>query len=84
MANHKSALKRHRQSLVRRMRNRTYKKTMSTLVKKATAAGEEKKAEAGEVLRDAVAFIARVASKGIIPKKRASRKISRLMKAAQK
>ena len=36
----------------------------------------------GEVLKNAIKTIDKAASKGIIPKRRASRKISRLMKLA--
>lgn len=82
MATHKQALKRHRQSLKRRDRNRRIKRTLATFVKKARAAVETAPAEATESVRAAVSMLARGASKGVIPKKRASRKISRLMKAA--
>lgn len=80
MANHKQALKRHRQSLVRRQRNRGTKRRMMTCIKKAEEAREAGQGTE-EALRTAVSEIAKVASKGVIPKKRASRKISRLMKA---
>lgn len=82
MANHKQALKRHRQSLVRRQRNRATKRRMQTYIKKAQTVGAgSDQAATDEALREAVSEIAKVASKGVIPKKRASRKISRLMKA---
>lgn len=80
MANHKQALKRHRQSLVRRERNRANKRRMQSYIKKAVQA-EGTEAETAEALREAVSEIAKVAAKGIIPKKRAARKISRLAKA---
>lgn len=82
MANHKQALKRHRQSLVRRQRNRSYNRRMKSFVKAALTSFEEGDEKVGaDALRDAASEIAKVASKGVIPKKRASRKISRLMKA---
>ncbi|NLW69359.1 MAG: 30S ribosomal protein S20, partial [Bacteriovoracaceae bacterium] len=40
MANHASALKRVRQSRKRRLRNKSYKSTISTTVKKALASLE--------------------------------------------
>lgn len=81
MANHKSALKRDRQSKVRRMRNRINKSKMKTAVKsveEAIAAGSE--AQAQEAFQNAASIIQKTASKGTIHKKTASRKISRLSK----
>jgi small subunit ribosomal protein S20 len=79
MANHKSAIKRHKQSLVRRMRNRMNKSRMNTVVRRveeALVAGAEEVAQ--EALKVAVPIIQKTASKGTIHKKTASRKISRL------
>jgi len=79
MANHKSAMKRDRQSKVRRLRNRIYKSKMKTLVRKvedALVAGSEEDARAA--LAIAVPVIQKTASKGTIHKKNASRKVSRL------
>jgi len=79
MANHKSALKRDRQSKVRRMRNRINKtrlKNAISRVDEAIAAGSEEQAK--EALQKAVAVIHKTASKGSIHKKTASRKVSRL------
>ncbi len=81
MANHKSALKRDRQSKVRRLRNRVNKTKMKTsvdLVGTAIVAGSEE--EAAKALQNAVAVIQKTASKGTIHKKTASRKVSRLAK----
>lgn len=78
MANHKQALKRHLQSEKARARNMHYKSTLRTAVKKAEAA-KTKKARATAV-RAAESVIQHVASKGVIPKKRAARKVSRLAK----
>lgn len=80
VANHKQAVKRHQQSLKRRQRNRHYKKMLATYLKRADADHETPEAKA-EAVREALSTIARVASKGIIPKRRASRKVARLMKA---
>lgn len=79
MANHKSALKRDRQSKVRRLRNRMNKSRMKGAVNRMeelVAAGSEEQAR--EALRSTVSIIGRTASKGSIHKKTASRKISRL------
>lgn len=90
MANHKQALKRHRQSLVQQARNRFYKRTMASSIKNAEAAHSEDTKEevspedAQQLLRRAISTIARVAAKGVIPKKRAARKIARLTKLLQK
>lgn len=82
MANHKSALKRNRQSQVRRERNRINRSRVKTAVKKVDAAIEiEGSAEkAREALVAAVPVIERAANKGAFHKKTASRKISRLTK----
>ena len=81
MATHESALKRHRQSLKRRLRNRIVRSQMKTSMKSLSDAVEGKdKAAAKEALRATSATIARTAAKGVIHKKTASRKISRLTK----
>jgi small subunit ribosomal protein S20 len=80
LANHKSALKRNRQSLVRRERNRANRTKVKTALKKIDAAieveGSVEKAQAALIA--AVPVIERAAVKGAFHKKTASRKISRL------
>jgi small subunit ribosomal protein S20 len=80
LANHKSALKRNRQSLVRRERNRANRTMVKTALKKIDAAieveGSVEKAQAALIA--AVPVIERAAVKGAFHKKTASRKISRL------
>ncbi len=79
MANHKSAIKRDRQSKVRRMRNRMNKSKMRSAIRKveeALVAGVDEQAQAA--LEVAVPLIQKTASKGTIHHKTASRKISRL------
>ena len=79
MANHRSALKRDRQSKVRRLRNRMNKSRMKTAIRKvedALASGAED--EARQALAQAVPIIYKTASKGTIHRKTASRKVSRL------
>ena len=82
MANHKSALKRARQDAKRRQRNRAVKSRIKGVVKAAraeTAAGGE---ALPEKLRAAESELRKAASKGVIPKRRASRHVSRLARAA--
>lgn len=81
MANHKSAIKRTRQSEARNLRNRSYKSKMKTAIKAIFTAMEEQSLEkAQEALRAAIPVIDHVAVKGAVPKKTASRKVSRLTK----
>lgn len=81
MANHKSALKRNRQNEVRNARNTHIRTTMRTFVKKIRVAVSEGNLEAAEAaLANAVPYIDKTASKGVIHKATASRKISRLTK----
>ncbi|MCO6431792.1 MAG: 30S ribosomal protein S20 [Deltaproteobacteria bacterium] len=79
MANHKSAIKRHKQSLKRRARNRNAKSSLKSSLKKveeAIKAGD--KAEAKKLFVQAERALASAATKKIIHKGNASRRISRL------
>jgi len=82
LANHKSALKRNKQSLVRRDRNRVNRSRIKTVVKRIEAAieVEDSVEKAREALVAAVPIIERAAFKGVYHKKTASRKVSRLTK----
>jgi small subunit ribosomal protein S20 len=82
LANHKSALKRNRQSLVRRDRNRANRTKVKTAVKKIDTAIEVEASveKAQEALLAAIPIIERAAVKGAFHKKTASRKVSRLTK----
>jgi len=80
LAHHKSALKRIRQSLVKRERNRNAKAALRTVIKKFRATVDKDPEEARKVLEKAIPVISKAASKGIIHKKTASRNISRLTK----
>lgn len=88
MANHKSAIKRHRQSLKRRSHNRLAKglirgavKDVQEKVAGATAqTRKEALKEAQTQLRQAEKLLASAAKKKIIHHRSASRKISRLAK----
>jgi len=80
LANIKSAKKRARQNEKRRMRNRYYKTTARTYIKRARAlidAGQLDEAEV--VVRSAAKALDVAAGKGIIHKNNASRRKSRLM-----
>ena len=80
MANHKSALKRHTQSVKNRDRNRANRTRMKTAVKSVLEAVENKDANAAATLSSAVSVVAKSAAKGLIHKNTAARKISRLTK----
>jgi len=85
LANHKSALKRHRQSLLARARNRAVKTQVKNVVKNVRAAIEQKDAAAAETaLKEATAVLDGAASKKIIHWKTAARKVSRLNLAVNK
>ena len=85
MANHKSALKRARQSEIRRVRNSGYKSNAKKAVKALRAAvANESAGEAKEGLIQATSLIQKAASKGVIHKNTASRKISRLARQVNK
>ncbi len=79
MANHVSAAKRAKQNEKRRIRNRHVVTTCRSLVKKVRAALEANDAgNAATALADASAALASAASKGILHKNNASRRIGRL------
>ena len=84
MATHKSAVKRARQALRRRARNRNLRGRMRTAIKEARGALGEGGQTAQAALKRAESQLRRAASKGVIPKKRASRQISRLAKRANR
>ena len=82
MANHKSALKRHKQSEVRAARNRAAKTRIRNVVKDVRAAIKANDPEkAQQLLSVAASTLGKAASKGVLHKKNAARKISRLAKA---
>jgi len=81
LATHKSAIKRDKQNKKRRIRNKAIKSFMKTKVKAVLAAVEEKDPTKAQLfLKEAIATISKTASKGVIHKNTASRKISRLTK----
>lgn len=79
MANHASAIKRHKQSEKRRLRNATVKSNLRTAVKKvkeAVASGKLDEAQAN--LKEAAKVLDKAVSKGVLHRNNASRRISRL------
>ncbi len=79
MANVPSAEKANRQRLKRRARNLYHLTTMRSFVKKVRTAIDAKDAAAAKAaLAPAIQVIDKTAQKGVIDKKTASRKISRL------
>ena len=82
MANHKSAEKRVRQTEKRRQRNKHVLSTMRTYIKRVRVAIADGNAEdATERLKAATQALAKAASKGVLHRNQARRKISRLTKA---
>ena len=81
MANHESAEKRARQNLKRRMRNKSVRTRVKHLTKVVRSATDEKSKEAAIVeFKNAQSEIAKAAKKGVVHRRTAARKISRLSK----
>ena len=79
MANHKSAIKRARQNIERRRRNKSTKSKVKSVIKNVRlATGEKSKEEAIKELNAAKSVIDNAAKKGVIHKNTAARKVSRL------
>ncbi len=82
MATHRSAIKRHRQSENRRLRNSSVKSEIKTAVKKVREnVNEGKEEEARLSLKKTVSLLDRAVSKGVLHRRKASRRISRLTSA---
>lgn len=81
MANHRSALKRQRQNEKRRAHNRAWRSRARTFVKNARESISDASAEnAVEATRVAVKELDKAASKGVIHRRNAARRKSRLMR----
>jgi small subunit ribosomal protein S20 len=79
MANHPSALKRHRQSLKRRDRNRAAKSAIRTAIKKTSLLAQGGDLEAAKKQASlATKLLDKAAIHGVLHKKTAARTISRL------
>ncbi|SMO43919.1 30S ribosomal protein S20 [Fodinibius sediminis] len=78
MPQHKSAIKRVRQSEKRRQHNQPQRSKMKTLVKKALETTDKERAE--EAVREATAYLDKLAAKGLIHENFAARRKSKLAK----
>lgn len=77
MANHKSALKRHRQSVKRNTRNKAMKSEILTLTNKLLKASKE---EAAELFKKVQGKLDKAKRKGLLKSNTVARKVSRLQK----
>ena len=84
MANHKSALKRQRQSEKRMALNRINKTKVHNAVKKVRADLLESPEKAKDSLKGAMSVLHKAVSKGSLHKKTAARRISRLASSIHK
>ena len=82
MANHPSALKRHRQSEKRRARNQAIKTHLRHLIRDVrTALSSRDATAAAETFKRAARALHKAATKGVVHRRNASRRIARLAHA---
>ncbi|HEX6292001.1 MAG TPA: 30S ribosomal protein S20 [Herpetosiphonaceae bacterium] len=80
MASHASALKAHRQNIVRRERNRQMRTRLRGALRSIrTAIDAGDPAQVKDALRQTISLVDKMASKGVIHKNNAARRKSRLM-----
>ena len=85
MVTHKSAIKRHRQSLKRRARNTETKSRIKTLIKRARQAIDSKnQTEAVTQIQAVNKALGKAVRKGVIKNNTASRWLSRLSRSASR
>lgn len=85
MANTRQSAKRARQNVKRQARNQMQRSKTKSAVKLAIDAIASKKTDgAKDTYVNAVKALSKAASRGVIPARRASRKIARLTKLAKK
>jgi small subunit ribosomal protein S20 len=82
VANHKSALKRAGQNERRRLRNKAVQTRVKNVVKDVRLAVAQESGNVVDPLKAAQSAIDKAAKKGVLHKKTASRKISRLARQA--
>jgi small subunit ribosomal protein S20 len=76
---HPSAIKRHRRSLKRKLRNRSVKTQVHNSIKSVQEVlGSADAEQAGQALRSAMKVLGKAATKGVLHRNTARRKISRL------
>lgn len=78
MANIKSQIKRNRQNVVRNERNKAVRSELKTRIKKTLQAVDAGEDNAADLYRDAQKKIDKAVSKGILGKKTAARRKSRM------
>jgi small subunit ribosomal protein S20 len=79
MANHKSAAKRARQTIIKTKQNRFFKSRVKSMTKDVLEAVQNKdKEKATEVMKKANKFMHHTVSKGVFKKETISRKVGRL------
>ncbi len=82
MATHKSAIKRHKQSLIHAARNRAVRTRLKNVIKDVRLAVQQQdKDAAAKALVAATSYLDKASTKGVIHWKNAARKISRLAKS---
>ena len=81
VANHPSALKRHRQSEKRRLRNRALKTRLGHLVRAVRTAVASRDPDAARTLARASRELDKAVTKGVLHRNSAARKVSRLARA---
>lgn len=84
MATHRSAKKRHVQSLKRRARNNQVRKTVRGAVRKLRDAATAGAGDKQTLLKDAERLLRKASSKGVLHKRTVSRTVSRLAKLVQR
>jgi small subunit ribosomal protein S20 len=80
LANHKSALKRARQSVTRNSRNSINKTKVKNALKKARATAGQAPEVSAEAFKKAMSALHKASSKGTLHPKNAARRVSRLAK----
>jgi small subunit ribosomal protein S20 len=81
LANHKSAIKRARQNELRRLRNKSVKTRIKTIVKDVrSSAGEISNEDMSAKISTVQSAFDKASKKGVIHKRTAARKVSRLTK----
>ncbi|OGP64061.1 MAG: 30S ribosomal protein S20 [Deltaproteobacteria bacterium RBG_16_42_7] len=81
MRKNKSAIKKTRQSEGKRLRNSHVKSTMKTRIKKVVnLVGSKETEDINSLFKNAISYIDKASSKGVIHRNNAARKVSRLTK----
>ena len=80
MAQHASAKKRYRQSVKRYARNRHYRSTVRSAIRKARQAAAENSDDAAGACQEAERLLRRALAKGVVRRSTVSRTVSRLQK----